>query len=191
VEPLGLDRLEQQLDRLKREYELFLAGRRRSEPSRLRDEVAREVLRVTRHPGVSTAAKFRAKSLAHRFQSLETQVRQLQDLRSTRKKEGGIGGAEDRGVLFDRSSLEDPAVLEGYVLRLHRAVGRLAGGTTPLTTESLRERIVEEVRRQLQDPGVLGVRFSAVEADRGVKLRGEVLRARADDPAVDPGNEGD
>jgi hypothetical protein len=178
VEPFGLDRLEQQIDRLKREYDLFLAGRRRSEPSRLRDEVARDVLRVTRNPGASTATRFRAKSLAHRFQALESQVRHLQELRAGRKREGAGGEGEDGPVLFDRFSLEEPGVVEGYVLRLHRAVGRLSGsGASVFSRDVLRDRVVEEVRRQLQDPGVLGVRFSAVETERGVKLRGEVVRA--------------
>jgi len=191
LEPHGLDRLEQQIDRLKREYDLFLAGRRRSEPSRLRDEVAREVLRVTRNPGVSTASKFRAKTLAHRFQALESQVRHLQELRASRRKEGaGDSGVGNRSVLFDRSCLEDPAALDGYVRRLHRAVGEAAGGTPALSVGSLRDRLVEEVRRQLQDPRVVGVRLLVVEGERGVKVRGEVLRGGvAGEPASAPGVE--
>ncbi len=193
MEPVGLDRLEQQIDRLKREYDLFLAGRRRSEPIRLRDEVAREVLRVTRSPGASTASRFRAKTLAYRFQALDAQVRHLQELRASRKKEGAAEGGGDTGgaVVFDRSCLDDAAALDGYVRRLHRAVGELSGGASPLSTETLRERIVVEVRRQLDDPGVLGVRFSVVEAERGGKLRGEVLRAPAVDTAAEeePGGE--
>jgi len=186
VESLGLDRLEQQIDRLKREYDLFLAGRRRSEPTRLREEVSREVLRVTRNPGASTASRFRAKTLAHRFQALESQVRHLQELRASRKKDDASAGGEGQGeVLFDRSCLDDPAALDGYVRRLHRAVAAVGGPGVP-SAESLRERIVTEVSRQLADPAVRGVRFSVVAAERGVKLRGEVLRQSAGAPGVPP-----
>jgi len=181
VDLQGLDRLEQKIDRLKREYDLFLAGRRRGEPIGLRDEVQREVLGITRHPWTSTAARFRAKTLAHRFQAVESQLRHLVEMRAARKPKGSTERAEDAEVLFDRASLEEGAILNGYVLRLHRSVAKLvAAGEAVPEPEVLRKRIEAEVRRQLQEPDVMGVRFRVEAGERGPRILGEVVRtARA------------
>lgn len=187
----GLDRLESKMDRLKREYDLFLAGRRRGEPVALRDEVQREVLTLTRHPWPSTAARFRARTLAHRFQALEAQVRHLAEMRAARKAKAEPEPPEGAEVLFDRACLEQAALLERYVRRLHQSVARLVPASQLPDPAVLRQRIEAEVRRQLREPGVAGIRFRVEAGERGARIRGEVVRAApprpADPQAAEPG----
>lgn len=180
----GLDRLETKMDRLKREYDLFLAGRRRGEPVALRDEVQRDVLALTRHPWPSTAARFRARTLAHRFQALEVQVRHLAEMRAARKAKAEPEPPEAAEVLFDRACLEEGALLERYVQRLHRSVARLVPAGALPDPAVLRQRIETEVRRLLQEPGVAGVRFRVEAGERGARIRGEVVRAPPPRPPV-------
>ena len=175
-----LERLELQIDRLKREYDLFLAGRRKGEPAAFREEVEREVLRMTRVPVSSTAARFRAKSLAHRFQAVATQVRNLCELREARRKGGGSADEEEPSVLLDRAALESPASVEARVQRLHATVTEALGGAPPPSLDAIRSRLLEEARRHLGQPGVLGVRFTVVTGEGRPRIRGEVIRAPED-----------
>jgi hypothetical protein len=177
-----LNLLDQKIDRLKREYDLFLAGTRRVEPTALRDEVAREVLRITRSPLSSTAARFRVRTLAHRFQAIEVQLKNLVERRASRPAARADG---DRGdpptVMLDRAALENPASVEIHLRRMHRAVADATGNPSPPPPlKSLKERILQEARRHLDHPGVLGVRFSVVTSDEGkTKIRGEVVQSPA------------
>lgn len=177
-----LDRLGKKIDRLKREYDLFLAGKRRGEPVALHDEIQRAVLGATRHPWTATAQRFRAQGLAHRFQALEAQVRHLLEMRNARARDEEAGAKDETATscLFDRASLDDDRVLTRYVDRIQRAVAKAMGdrGGAP-SAEELRGRILAEVRRRLSQPEVVGVRFSVVEGEAGPKLRGEVVRQSA------------
>lgn len=179
----GLDRLETKIDRLRREYDLFLAGRRRGEPVSLRDEVRREVLALTRHPWSSTVGRFRAKGLAHRFQALESQVRHVLEIRTGRKPKGPAEPPRGVEVLIDRSCLQEKGVFLGCVAQLHRRLLKAAGDAKPPAIEALSDRIEAEVRRRLQEPGVVGVRFRVAEGEGALKIRGELVRTDA------PGNE--
>ncbi len=172
-----LDKLSRKIDRLKREYDLFLAGKRRGEPIALHDEVQREIMGATRHPWTATVQRFRAQGLAHRFQALEAQVRHLVDMRNNRARDAAPEDNGSSSCLFDRASLEDERILNRYVDRIQRAVAKALGdrGGAP-SPEELRGRIRAEVQRRLAQPKVLGVRFSVVEGEKGPKLRGEVVR---------------
>jgi hypothetical protein len=176
-----LNLLEQKIDRLKREYDLFLAGTRRVEPTALRDEVSREILRITRSPLSSTAARFRVRTLAHRFQAVEVQLTNLLERRAGRHAARADG---DRGdpptVMLDRAALENPASVELHLRRMHKAVAEATGNPSPPPLKTLKERLLQEARRHLDHPGVLGVRFSVVTSDEGkTKIRAELVQSPA------------
>lgn len=174
-----LERLEEKLNRLKREYDLFLAGQRRVEPSAFRDEVEREVLLLTKHPFHSTASRFRVKNLAHRFQALENQIRNLLEKKQAKKKGDEEGGAEAPrpSVLVDRAALENPVALESHFRALHRALTESLPGRPPPALHALEKKILDEARRVLERPGLYGIRFALVEDEAGLKIRGEAVSA--------------
>lgn len=173
-----LDLLEQRIELLRREYDLFLAGRRRGEPTALRAEVEREVLRLTRHSFSSTSLRFRLGALAHRFRSGEAQVRRLLEQRESRRRGAEPPAAAPRAeVVLDRVAVANPKAVEGDLVRLHRALVEALGEQGGPTLDALRARLVEEARRALERPGMRGVRFWLAEDEAGaVRLRGEAVR---------------
>ena len=170
-----LDRLEQKIDRLKREYDLFLAGKRRGEPLSLRDEVEREILRLTRSPLSSTAVRFRTRTLAHRFQAVETQVRNLVELRISRRRVRQPEPEDGAAVLLDRVAVDNPDSVASQLERIEKAIADAAGGPVSPPFAVIRKRLFEEARRYIGRPDVLGVRFSVVKKEGRAKIRGEIV----------------
>ncbi|RMG89926.1 MAG: hypothetical protein D6708_09225, partial [Candidatus Dadabacteria bacterium] len=173
----GLGELERRLEALEREYDLFLAGTRRAEPERERRDLERALLRVVGSPLLSTAERFRASTLAHRFRALESRVRTLLERKEGKARAQAPEGAEAGGaeILVDRALLADPAALDRYVGRLHAEVGRLSGGRAAVSREDLRERIRAAAETHLGRAGVKGVRFR-LEVDGGrPKIRGDLV----------------
>ncbi|NOY45400.1 MAG: hypothetical protein GXP50_08115, partial [Deltaproteobacteria bacterium] len=114
--------LEQRIEALRKEYDHYLAGVRRTEPEKLRRDLERELRRLVGSPLLTTAERFRVTTLAHRFRALESRVRNLMERRGARKARAGAeaqGGAE---IVVDRLLLRNPAALERYVGRLHREI---------------------------------------------------------------------
>ncbi|GAB4256013.1 hypothetical protein [Deferrisoma sp.] len=181
----GLGELERRLEALEREYDLFLAGTRRAEPERERREVERALLKVVGSPLLSTAERFRAKTLAHRFRALESRVRTLLERKEAKARPRAPDGADSGGaeILVDRALLADPGALDRYVGRLHAELGRVSGGGAPVSREDLRERIRRAAAEHLGREGVKGIRFR-LEVDGGrPKIRGDLVVDRRGDGA--------
>ncbi len=176
MDPLqrALDGIQEKIDRLRREYDLYFAGERRIEPVALRDQIERDILRISRMPGNNTATRFRSRSLGHRFQSLCTQARHRLEARNTRRTGASAAGATGNDVVLDRRALDDGAAADRYIRRLHREVVQ-ACGTAP-SFDTLRARVLAETRAKLDEPGVRGVRFRVVRDGETTSIRGAVLR---------------
>lgn len=178
MDPAGhdLDRLDDKIQRLKREYDLFLAGQRRTEPVSLKEEIDREIRALSRNPLRSTAARFRMTSLAHRFRALEEQIRNITDLRTSRRKDAEPQGpTPPASVVVDRAALENPRAIESHLRSLYREFVGTLGDRTPPPLEHLKHRLLEEAKRLVERPGVMAVRFTVVEEERGPRIRGELL----------------
>ncbi len=167
--------LEQRIEALRKEYDHFLSGVRRTEPEKMRRDLERELRRLVGSPLLTTAERFRVTSLAHRFRALESRVRNLMERREARKARAGTearGGAE---IVVDRPLLGNPAALERYVGRLHREISRASGGRAPVSLETLRDRIVAAAGAHLDREGVAGVRFRVEVSDGRPRVKGDVL----------------
>lgn len=171
-----LDRLEEKLNRLKREYDLFLAGQRRGEPTAFHAEVEREIVKLTRYPFHSTVGKFRMRTLAHRFRALESQIHNLVEQRQARKREeSAVAEPAPVSVVVDRATLEHPEAVAAHLRSLHRALSQCSAERRPPPLDALQQRLFDEAGRILARPGVFGVRFVVVEDERGPRIRGEVI----------------
>ncbi len=172
----SLDKLEKKLLQLKREYDLFLAGRLRVEPGALRSDVEREILRFSRYPFHSTAARFRMNSLAHRFRALETQMRNLLEIRVERKR-----AAEQRGtegppvVVVDRAAIDDPKRISSQLQSLHAALLDRLGERPAPSLEVFQSRLLDSARSIMAKPGPKAVRFTLSSGENEPKLRGEIV----------------
>ncbi|HSL92085.1 MAG TPA: MXAN_5187 C-terminal domain-containing protein [Candidatus Limnocylindrales bacterium] len=82
-----LDRVEEEIAGVKRQYDLFFQGSRRSEPSDKRREVEETVRRMGQRKIVNSNDQFRFHSLQSRFYSLSNLwVRMIRDLEEGRLK---------------------------------------------------------------------------------------------------------
>lgn len=97
-----LDRIEGEVDGLKRQYDLFFQGNRRSEPLEERRNVEWMVRRMGQRRIINTSDQFRFHSLQGRFYSLSNlwarMIRDLEEGRLSRDASGTIvrqAGAEE------------------------------------------------------------------------------------------------
>lgn len=87
-----LDRIEAEIAGIKRQYDLFFQGIRRSEPSEKRREVEETVRRMGQRKIVNSNDQFRFHSLQSRFYSLSNLwVRMVRDLEEGRMKRDPAG----------------------------------------------------------------------------------------------------
>ena len=82
-------------------------------------------------------------------------------------------------VLTARASSGELFWFPEWLTRKYRKPEPLTGpekrrGNAP-SFEALRSRMLAEAQRQLDQPGVQGIRFSVVAGQGGAKLRGEVM----------------
>ena len=89
-----LDRIEAEIAAVKRQYDLFFQGIRRSEPSDKRREVEETVRRMGQRKIVNSNDQFRFHGLQSRFYSLSNlwarMVRDLEEGRAKRDPSGGL-----------------------------------------------------------------------------------------------------
>lgn len=174
-----IDELEGKIDNLKREYDLYLAGNRRTEPLALRSEVEREVMLLMRFPTVSTVFKFQVKTLAMRFRSLETQIRNLMELRNQRLNiaEQTIKKSDLQDVVVDSMAIENPAIIAARVKSLLSRVGANSSLPADMTAESLALMMINKAKAVVGKGNVHAVRYSLVDSEKGPRVKGETIAA--------------
>jgi hypothetical protein len=118
-----LDRIEAEIAGIKRQYDLFFQGIRRSEPSDKRREVEETVRRMGQRKIVNSNDQFRFHGLQSRFYSLSNLwVRMVRDLEEGRMKRDP-SGALGRGA-SPRPDPVDPGHIEQVIAELVRPAGR-------------------------------------------------------------------
>jgi len=170
-----LDILEQKISQLKREYDLYLAGRRRTEPLDLQAQIHNEILRLTRFPFPSTAVQYRLRTLGHRFQAVNTQAKNLLDARNTRRLKSEKAEAGRDPLVWDAKTLSDPKSMEEGVQQILK---QMAGKTSKTMDDaaSLRDKLGKAVKAHLDKPGVKAVRFRVVDDGNGPKVKGDLIK---------------
>lgn len=143
-----LDRLEASVVELKRQYDLFFQGGRRSEPVEERRALETHVRRMGQRRLVNTADQFRFNAIQGRFFALQNlwarTVRDLEEGRLVRDAGGTARRALGQQDTVEESHLD--AVMER--LREARAACGLSAGEEELAAirETLRERAREIAR---------------------------------------------
>lgn len=179
--------LELKLERLKREYDQFLAGNLRIEPLALRRDIEREIMQLTKSHIPSTSERFRIQTLAHRFRSLETQIRNLLDLRNSRRAATGESASQVPDyVIVDRMAIENPAVISARVRSILRAVEpKGAQGAHPdITPEAFCQVLVNRAKTMVGKNNVNAIRFRIIPGENGPKVKGELLKGFTDPDAI-------
>lgn len=176
--------LENKLEDLKRQYDMYLTGARRTEPLALRTETEREILLLTRFPSSSTMFKFQVKTLAMRFRSFETQMRNLMELRQQRavNSEKVQVAAPLSDIVVDEMAIDNPAIIAAKVKTLLAQVGSKTTLPPGMTVEALSAMMVNKARGLVGKNNVKAIKYSLVAGDQGAKVKGEVISVQ--EPAV-------
>lgn len=172
-----LDTLEQKITKLKREYDLFLAGRRRTEPLDLQAEIHNQILTLSRFPFPSTAVSYRLKTLGHRFQAVNLQAKRLIDAKDSRssKSTNGTAAAESDPLVWDAKTLSDPKSMEAGVQQILKEIA--AKSSKPLgDAAAITDKLGKAVKAHLNKPGVKAVKFRVVDNGNGPKVKGDLIK---------------
>jgi hypothetical protein len=170
-----LDRIEAEIAGVKRQYDLFFQGIRRSEPSDKRREVEETVRRMGQRKIVNSNDQFRFHSLQSRFYSLSNLwVRMVRDLEEGRVKRDSSGTLV-RGASTSPDPV-DPAHIDQVIAELveaRRACGLPAGEEKDLS--DTREALLVRAREIAGKSGARKVEFR-VRVEEGKPKVKAVLR---------------
>jgi len=166
----ALDRIEQDIGELKRQYDLFFQGNRRTEPSEERRTLEWMIRRMGQRQVPNTSDQFRFNALQGRFHSLATlwtrMVRDLEEGRLSRDASGSVVRVKPAGPIpVDREHLE--SVLE----QIRKARTECGIPTGPEETESLRHTLLERARQIAEKSGAGKVEFRVSVEDGKPKVR--------------------
>jgi hypothetical protein len=171
----GLEQLAKDLQKLRIDFQLFLAGQNAAPPDDLRDALARR-LRDMRSPNMGAAESFRLGTLEAQFNSLgELHGRRLREReqthRAARAAEAPVRRYDaETGIAVGGSS--DGAALEALFAGLYAGAG---AGAARVDFESFRGYIAGQVEAIRQKTGCSEVMFRVANEDGRLKLKAKPL----------------
>jgi hypothetical protein len=176
-----IEELNLEIDELKREYDLYLVGQRRTEPLLMRSGLERKVRLLTLANSSSTVFKFRVKTLANRFRSLETQLKSLLERKNSRQAGSEQPQAKkSSSVIIDEIVINNPALV---VARVRAMVAELKknhpddANFIKLNPDNFCSALVGKAKAMVGKNEVRAVRFQIVKGENGHKVKGEAITA--------------
>jgi len=166
----ALDRIETDMGELKRQYDLFFRGIRRTEPSEERRMLEWMVRRMGQRKIPNTSDQFRFTTLQVRFHSLMNlwtrMVRDLEEGRLSRDATGVVVRPSP-----EESSPVDREHLETVVDQIRKARIECGMPTGTEETESLRRTLLDRARQITEKSGAGKVEFRVSVEDGKPKVR--------------------
>jgi hypothetical protein len=170
--------LENKIEELRRQYDLYLSGLRKTEPASLFNEVESQVLKITRQmSGRSTVLQFQIRTLAFKFRSLQAQLKRFMDRRETyikSKLEESYGNdVEEFGqtIFIDRMVLANPKLISGKV----RSMVTSSGNSDKVIPDELAQMLIAKASKVIDRSDVAAVRFTIVKGEKGPKIKGDII----------------
>lgn len=170
--------LELKIEELRRQYDLYLSGLRKTEPASLMAEVESLVQKLTRQMSTrSTQLQFQIRTLAFKFRSLQAQLRRFMERRETyikSKLEETYGGdVEEFGqtIFIDRMVLANPKLITGKV----RTMVTTSGTTGKVVPDELAQMLIAKASKVINRQDVAAVRFTIVKGENGPKIKGDII----------------
>jgi len=166
----ALDRIESDIAELKRQYDLFFQGNRRTEPSEDRRILEWMVRRMGQRKIPNTSDQFRFAALQGRYHALSgLWSRMVRDLEEGRLSRDATGAVTRRSV-EDRSPV-DRDHLETVVEQIRKARSECGISTGSEETEILRRTLLDRARQFAEKSGAGKVEFRVTVEDGKPKVR--------------------
>jgi hypothetical protein len=120
-------------------------------------------------------------TLAHRFRALETQLKNLMDLRDSRHKASEqVSAKQPSAVIIDDMVINNPKLVAERVRKMVTELNKKNGddpAAISLNPENFCNALVGKAKSMVGKGDVKAVRFQIVESDGGHKVKGEVIGA--------------
>lgn len=166
---VALDRIEADTVELKRQYDLFFQGNRRTEPSDERRILEWMLRRMGQRKITNTSDQFRFNALQGRFHSLASlwsrMVRDLEEGRLTRDASGVVRVQTREEAPVDREHLSS------VVEQIQKARSECGMPTDPAEAESLRRTLIDRAREIAGKSGAKKVEFRVTVENGKPKVR--------------------
>jgi hypothetical protein len=164
-----LDRIEGEILEVKRQYDLFFQGGRRSEPSEKRREVEEAIRRIGQRKIINTNDQFRFNSLQNRFYSLSNLwQRMVRDMEEAPQKKDPTRSRRSADIPVPDPV--DPAHIES-VMEQFSAARRTCGLSVEETDlDALRKTLLSRARELSLKAGGKSVEFRVSVEDGKPKL---------------------
>jgi len=168
-----LDRIEAEIASIKRLYDLFFQGVRRSEPSDKRREVEETIRRMGQRKIINTNDQFRFNNLQTRFYSFSNlwarMIRELEEGRLTRDSSGVlVRGTSSASDPVDSAHLDQ---VIGELMEARKACGLSAGEEDLSAT---REALLARAREIAGKSGARKVEFRISVEEGKPKVKAQV-----------------
>ncbi|GAB4369200.1 MAG: hypothetical protein Kow00128_15220 [Deltaproteobacteria bacterium] len=166
----ALDRIETDIAELKRQYDLFFQGTRRTEPAEERRILEWMVRRMGQRKIPNTSDQFRFTTLQGRYHSLANLwSRMVRDLEEGRLHRDATGAVTRPGLTPDDPVDRDH--LETVVEQIRSARSECGMQTGPEEAERLRRTLLERARQFARKSGAGKVQFRVSVEDGKPKIR--------------------
>lgn len=166
---VALDRIEADTVELKRQYDLFFQGTRRTEPSEERRILEWMFRRMGQRKITNTSDQFRFNTLQGRFHSLASlwarMVRDLEEGRLSRDASGSVRVQAREEALVDREHLAS------VVEQIRQARAECGMRNDPADAESLRRMLIDRAREIAGKSGARKVEFRVTVENGKPKVR--------------------
>lgn len=168
---LSLDRMETDLEALKRQYDLFFQGGRRGEPIKERTEFETRLLALSRRSAIQSSDQLRFSNLQGKYWSFANlwrrTVRDLEEGRLRRDRVGAISRQETEGK--EPADSGHIARVAQELLEARRSCGLTQGGPSELA--ALRETLGARAREISASAGGKQVEFRISVEDGKPKVK--------------------
>ena len=168
-----LDRLEGDLDALKRQYDLFFQGGRRSEPMKERRELETRLLVLSRRSVINSSDQLRFSNLQGKYWAFANLwTRTVRDLEEGRLRRDTVGAITRQGLGTAAREPADSGHIDQVakeLLEARRSCG--IAGDDAAELPALREKLIARAREISAASGGKSVEFHVSVADGKPKLK--------------------
>ncbi len=170
-----VQKLESSINQLKAQYDQYFLGVLKAPPAKLADEVAREVRFLTSKKMQSTALQFKLQQIIARYNTYlnfwQRSIRDLEEGRTTRRKDKGAAAAKAREGVFQVSSIDSDKVQVESLYRKLTSEYREAGKKQVPGLPKVREMVKQQTDLIKQKFNCDTVEYRVVVEEGKVKIK--------------------
>ncbi len=170
-----IQKLESNINLLKAQYDQYFMGVLKTPPSRLADELAREIRVMTTTKAPNTALQFKVQQLIAKYNTYlnywQRNLRELEEGKSVRRKDSDMALTRARNGIFEISSTEtDRVLVESLYRKLSREYKDLGSKQIP-DLPKVREMVKQQTDSLKEKYNCSSVEYRVVVEDGKVKIK--------------------